>query len=403
MLDQKLSPIAWISLTLLFLVVMIAITFGNFQFAQSNPGGTDFLVHWVGARVFLLDGNSPYSDDAAVQIQTITYGRSANPGEHELRVAYPLYSTIVFAPFAMIENFTLARAVWMTFLEICLIALAIVCLGLFKWQPAMGTFVVYMIFSLLWYKAIRGLINGNAVIVIALLITLSIWAVRQRQDALAGIFLALMTIKPHVVLLYFVFVLVWALSKRRWNLIYWTIGSVMALILIGMVFLPDWLLQNLNEVLRYPGYNPAGTVGAALQDIMPGVGDYLSVGLTIVVVILLLYVWYQAWKADYPGFLWGVCLTLVLSQIAGIQTDPGNYIILFAPLVYVFAGWQKLWGTRGEWGAILLMIGLFLGLWVLFLATVEGSTQHPIMFFPLPLILLSGLYSIRRVRFEIGS
>lgn len=402
MSDQKLSPLVWIFLILLISAVTIAVTFGNYQFAQSSPGGTDFLVHWVGARFFLLEGESPYGDASALEIQTRTYGRAALPGEHELRVAYPMYSTLIFFPFAMIENFTLARAVWMTFLEFCLVVLAILSMKLFKWQPSIGTFAVYILFSFLWYKAIRGVINGNAVIVVALLIAFSLWAIRENRDALGGILLALMTIKPHVVLLYIVFVFLWALSKRRWKLIGWTISSLMVLILAGMLFIPDWLMQNLQEVLRYPGYNPAGTAGAALQEILPKMGDYLSIGLTIGVILLLIFEWYHSWGGEYPGFLWGVCITLVLSQLIGIQTDPGNYIILFVPLVYVFAGWQKQWGSSGEWGAIFLMLGLFFGLWILFFATVVGDSQHPVMFFPLPLILLAGLYSIRKIRHGVN-
>ena len=395
---QKLSPIARLSFVLLFIIVYATITYGNFLFAKASPGGTDFLVHWVGARFLLLDGETPYGDASALEIQTMTYGRAALPGEHELRVAYPLYSTLIFAPFAMIDNYTLARAVWMTFLEICLVCLAILCMRMFDWKPKIGPFALYMIFALLWYKAIRGVINGNAIIVIALLIAASLWAIKAKKDWLAGIFLALMTIKPHVVLLYFVFVLFWALSKRRWHLIGWMLGSVSVLVIIGMIFIPDWLLQNLDEVLRYPGYNPAGTAGAALQEMLPGIGIYLSLGLTVAVTILLVYEWYRAWGKEYAGFLWGACITLVLSQLIGIQTDPGNFIILFVPLVYVFAGWQKLWGARGEWGGILLMVSLFFGLWLLFLATVEGIQQHPVMFLPLPIVLLAGLYSVRSLR-----
>ncbi len=109
-----------------------------------------------------------------------------------------------------------------------------------------------------------------------------------------------------------------------------------------------------------------------------------------------IYEWYAAWGKEFPAFLWGACITLVLSQLIGIQTDPGNFIILFVPLVYVFAGWQKRWATKGEWGAVFLMAILFFGLWALFIATVQGDQQHPIMFLPLPLVLLSALYNLRK-------
>jgi hypothetical protein len=282
----------------------------------------------------------------------------------------------------------------MTFLEICLLGLAIISMRLFKWKPAIGTFTIYIIFTLIWYKSARSLINGNAVIVVALLIALSLWAIREKRDFLAGIFLALMTIKPHVVVLFIAFVLAWAVSKSRWKLVGWTTGIMLGLIIAGMLFIPDWLLQNFDEVLRYPGYNPAGTAGAAIREMLPGIGSFLSLGLTIMMMVLLIYELFSTLGREYPTFERGACITLVLSQLIGVQTDPGNYIVLFVPLVYVFSDIQKRWGKRGEWGAIIIMGALFVGLWILFIGTVQGSQQHPIMFLPLPFVLLLALYGL---------
>jgi hypothetical protein len=394
--ERNITSLGWIALILLGIGMIAALTYSNYCFAQSNPGGTDFLVHWVGMRALIFEGESPYSDEVTDRIRTITYGDLALSGEQGLRVAYyyPLYSTLFFAAFASIENYDLARATWMTLLEINLAALALVSVRLLKWKLSSGLLVCYLLFSFLWYKAVRGVINGNAVIVVALLIALSLWAVREHRDALAGVLLASMTIKPHVVLLYFVFVLFWGFSRRRWKLIGWTVGSLLFLVLLGMLIIPDWLLQNLQEALRYPG-NVAGSAGAALEEMLPGVGPYLAIGLSAIIGIALIWEWRAAWGRDFSGFLWSTCITLVFSQLIGIQTDPGNFIILYVPLVFVFAGWQQRWGKRGDRRSVLLMLGLFLGLWVLFFATVKGEQQHPIMFFPLPLVLLIGLYSVR--------
>ncbi len=68
------------------------LVWGNYRYTTQNPGGNDFLVHWMGTKSFFEDGLSPYSDEVALRIQTMVYGRAARAGEHELRVAYPLYS-----------------------------------------------------------------------------------------------------------------------------------------------------------------------------------------------------------------------------------------------------------------------------------------------------------------------
>jgi len=114
---QNINQRRWLTYAAVILLSLAALIFANYQFAKTSPGGTDFLVHWEGTRNFFTTGTSPYSDDTALKIQTMVYGRAAEAGEHELRVAYPLYSLFFFAPFALIKDFTLARAVWMAILE----------------------------------------------------------------------------------------------------------------------------------------------------------------------------------------------------------------------------------------------------------------------------------------------
>lgn len=383
---------------LLVLVSVGLITWGNIRFAEQNPGGNDFLVHWEGTRSFLVDGISPYSDTVALRIQQIAYGRPANPGEHELRVAYPLYSMLIFAPFAMIKNFTIARGVWMTFLEIGLVLLSVAGLKLTNWRPKFWLLLCFMLFSLLWYHAFRPLINGNAVILVALGMAVSLLLIQSKKDGLAGVVLGLTTIKPQVVILFIIFILIWALSVKRWRIIFWTIGTVVVLSLVATVFLPDWFVQNLREVVRYPGYNPPGTPGAVFKVYWPGIGKQLGWFLTGAMGILLVIEWALALNKDFRHFLWTACFTLFASQWIGIQTDPGNFIVLFLPLVLVFSIWCQRWKTGGPAVTVVSMIGLMIGLWFLFVRTITYNgqpIQSPLMFFPLPAFVFLGLYWVR--------
>ena len=156
-----------IVLVLALIAGLAGLTWGNYYYTSRNPGGNDFLVHWMGTRALIKDGISPYSDEAAAKIQTLAYGRLARPGEHELRVAYPLYSVVLFAPFAMIDDFTLARSAWMTLLEVGIIGLAFLSLSLSRWKPAPLLLGFLLVFSIFWYHGLRPLINGNAVVLIA--------------------------------------------------------------------------------------------------------------------------------------------------------------------------------------------------------------------------------------------
>lgn len=387
-----------IFLVVLVVGLLVGMTFVNHTYATANPGGNDFLVHWVGTRAFLIDGISPYSDETALRIQTLVYGRPAQTGEHELRVAYPLYSVLVFFPYALIEDFTWARAVWMTVLEAGLILLIYLSMRLARWRPRPLTLGVFLLFSLMWYHAVRPLILGNVVILIALGLVAGLLAIRSRQDELAGIFFALTTIKPQVVLVILAFILLWCLLNGRWKVVFWFVGTMVLFILVSTLFLPDWIRQNLAEVMRYPGYNPPGTLGSALAAWFPAVGKRIGYVISGLLGLTLLIEWLRARRLDFRGFLWTACLTLTVAQWIGIQTDPGNFIVLFPALVLVFAGMQGRWKQAAGLWIILMMILLGVGIWALFISTVEYGyqpIQSPILFLPLPAFLLVSLYWIR--------
>jgi len=385
----------WILAIVLLIAVIGGLVWVNIQFAKNNPGGNDFLVHYVGTRSLLIDGLSPYSDEVAIRIQTAAYGHPAQGIEHELRVAYPLYSIILFAPFSLINDYQISRAVWMTVLELALVAMTFISLELFDWKPPLWLQGSLLLFSIIWYHAVRGVVNGNAVILIALALTTILLLIKNGNEKVGGILLAATTIKPHLVVLVIPVILIWCMYHKRWQLILWFSGTLVGLVVIGLVLIPDWITQNLWEVLRYPGYNPAGTLAAVLGEWMPGIGTQLKWGVGIIFGLLLLY---EVWASRKGGFhhqVWTVLLTLTITQWIGIQTDPGNFILLFPVLVLILSQINLKWKDQGVLATGIILGLLLVGLWVLFIATIQRTyqpVQGSVMFIPFPAFCLIGLY-----------
>jgi hypothetical protein len=65
-------------------------------------------------------------------------------------------------------------------------------------------------------------------------------------------------------------------------------------------------------------------------------------------------------------------------------------------LVLVLAAIEERWGTAGGWAGAATLLVLGVGLWALFLATVVGNQENRLMYFPLPVMTLIGLLTIRR-------
>lgn len=388
----------WIIVVVGILLICALLTLGNFQYAQSNPGGTDILVHWMGTRNFFTTGTSPYSDDTALKIQTMVYGHAAQPGEHELRVAYPLYSIFLFAPFALISNFTLARACWMTILELCLIAILILSLRLTYWKPKPWLFALLLIFAVLSYNGIRPLINGNAVVLVTLLLVLSLLLIRDGKDEIAGVLLAISTIKPQNVVLLIVFLLFWAIMNKRYRLIGYFLASMVILVGFASVLIPDWFVQDFREILRYPSYNPPGTLGAVMISLWGAIGNRLSIGLTAILTIILGAEWWKGRHAGKQYFLWLSLLTLAVSQWIGIQTDPGNFILLYPGIFFCLEMISSRWKLKANLFIFSVVSVISIGIWALFLTTLQKSyqpVQSSVLFLPLPIFAFILLYWVR--------
>lgn len=377
-------------------LVILGLTAANHRFAVASPGGNDFIPRWLSTRLLLMHGQNPYSEETTLAIQQFMYGRPAKGNEDQVLFVYPLYSTVIFAPFAMIGDYALARAIWMTVLEVALLVIALISFRLADWRPALPVLALTLLFSLIWYHGARPLINGNASILMALFVAASLLAIKAKHDVLAGILLAFATVKPQAVVLLLPLILVWAIARRRMTLLASTLLSLAALVLLAAIIEPTWLLQNLRQVGAYPDYTLAGTPGAIFEQWWPTTGRWLGIALSIMVVVLLVWQWRIAWKGSLAVLLPVVFVTLAATNLIGITTAVSNYIALFPGLILLLAYLRRDRSILPDWPAATILGLLLFGLWLIFWNSRSGREQSPIMFFPLPVLLLTTLPFVAR-------
>jgi hypothetical protein len=370
--------------------------YANLSFVEASPGGNDFLVHWVGGR-YILHGKDPYSEDAAREIQTRVYGRPAMEGEHQLRVAYPYYGELLFLPLALIEKYSVARAIWMVLLEVAQMGLALTALAVFGILRTWWKEAVFLLFSLSWYFGARALINGNAVILVGLWMVLSAWLVREnKSNILAGILLALATIKPQVAFWPVLFLLLLSFQWRRYRFLLGFFGAMAVFFLLSFVLLPAWIQEFAGEIIRYPSYNPPYTPAAILGNGFGGIGLALGWGISILALIgLAIILWKSVKLKGGTELMMLVGLVMTLSFFSGIPNDPGNEAILILPIAGVFiVEWKRSKTIRIiQWMVFLALV--WIGLWGFFLMTIRWTgqpVQSSMILFPLPILLLAGGY-----------
>ena len=134
-----MSRIPVVLITILFVCLVLATLGGlvwvNTINARYQPVEKDFLVPWLGARTFLQYGDSPYGEPATQRAQVVFYGRLAVKGQDPLNLWLPFPAVLFFFPFALVPDYALARAIWMTCLEVALVALGYFSLQLTGWKP----------------------------------------------------------------------------------------------------------------------------------------------------------------------------------------------------------------------------------------------------------------------------
>lgn len=387
-----------IILVVFIFVFLLGITRLNFQYSQQNPKMNNFQARWLGTRFLLLNGWSPYSDQTTSEIQNTVYGRQAREGEDPGYFVFPLYSILFYVPFALTQQYSLANAVWMTLLEVCIVGLIVASVTLSNWRPNLFILISLIIFTIFWYFTIRPVLNGNFSVVASFLIVISFLAIRAEMDSLAGFLLALGTIKPQIVLVLYIFIVLWAISNRRWMIISSLLGSLFLLSAAGSLFVPDWFVSFIRQIVLYSESKFITTAGSVMVFWLPGVGKQVGWLLTGVLLGLLIIEWRAAFRKQFNRFYWTALLTLAATPLIGIYSTIEYYIVLYPAMVMIFAVWDKRWGRFGQWLTVLFLIVSSIGFWIYLLNGVERGIQpdlDPVIFYLFPIMIIFGLYWVK--------
>jgi hypothetical protein len=355
------------------------------------PGHNDFLSRWEGARSFFIDGVSPYSEEASLNIQMRIFGRPVESGEDPGYFAYPFY-TLFFVWPTVYLHYAWAAAIWMVLLEVCLITALFFLLNLYGWRPRPWLLALLVLWALFDYFPARGLILGQPGLLVYLFQMVAIWAFWRRHDRMAGVMLALSTFKPQMAYLLVPMMLLAAFFYRRRS-VYVAFGITFALLMTASFLLqPDWLGAWIEQVRLYPQYTAVAypDTGSPVWIIFRyylGGGPWLEAVVTLLLGLPVLWAWYSVLlRRQEQYLLWAAALTLVFSHLVALRTATPHFVVFNLALIFYL---QRLDQTRGPAFVAVLIAALFAGNWFLFTATVQGrgSLEHPVLFLPLPFVL----------------
>lgn len=378
-------------LALLFAVSVVAT---QRLFTSVAPGGNDFYPRWKGAQLFWRDGIDPYSDKTSLAIQRDVYGKPAEPDQDQLLFVYPFYTVFLLLPLVWLPlSYSWIQAIWMVGLQFALIASILFLLRLIEWRMPAWLLGLTLLWTLIFYNSARTLILGQFTALIFLFLVTALYALKQQRDLLAGVLMALTTIKPQLTLLLIPALFLWATGQRRYRFIAGFLLAMVCLAAASFLLLPGWLSSFIDQVRSYPAYTVTPPpLWVITSYYFPVLGKPVETLMSILLLLFLALEWRHLLHLDAGSdrFFVIIGLTLVITNMIIVRTATTNYIVLYIPL---FWGLRRA-SVRYSYGNLLIMLIYLLSIvamWTLFLATVQGDFEHPVMYLPLPLLLLISL------------
>lgn len=386
---RRLSKFFLVLIALAGLTLLLA--FGIYTTLTSHvAGANDFLSRWAGARALFVRGENPYSDEVTREIQMQMYGRPAGPDEDQVAFAYPLYSAFVVAPLVGLP-YAQAQALWMAFLMVGVVAAVILLARDYglggglrpELNPlALGLLVVG---ALCFYPAVRGVFLGQFTLFVFLCLVLALAAIRAGRDVEAGVLLALATVKPQPALFLVPVLILWAARHRRWRIVQAAAFALALLVGIALLLVPTWLADFVDGVRKYAIYEPVGPPVQTLAEWLIPATWSTPVYLALSAALAVRMGWrvFKMLGSDWDEFQPTLGLVaLVTVSIAGRVGTPDQMLVLITWFL-----WLGRWLRNGRWyfvpgGGLALIVAP----WFVFIATLQGNTEHVGVTLVLPLL-----------------
>jgi hypothetical protein len=307
---------------------------------------SDLYPRWLGARELLLHHRDPYSAEVTREIQTGYYGRPLDPTrasdpKDQQGFAYPVYVVFFLAP-TIGFPFADVQAGFRWFLLTLILATVPLWLRAMRWRSSFTTTAILIVLTLGSFPVLQGIKLQQLSLLVAGLIAICAVALTDNYFALAGILLALATVKPQLIFPLILWLLLWAFSdwRRRQNLVWGFAATMTVLCAAAEYVLPGWLWRFRDAISAYKQYNDgAGSVLDVL--VTPQWGRVLAV---LSVLALAAIGWrFRRTSHDSPAFHFVLVLVLAVTVVIVPKAAPYNQVLLVPGILLVVRDLRMLW------------------------------------------------------------
>lgn len=335
--------------------------------------GNDFYPIWLTSREWVRAGRDPYSAEMTREVQQGLFGRPldsripTDPPTDYRTFAYPAFTDLLFWPAAEFP-FPLVRVALVCALAALTFASVLLWLRVLDWRLNWNWLAVILLLTLTSYPALEALFAAQLGLLVAFLLAAALLAIQRNRFLLAGILMALTTIKPQMTVLAIIYLLLW--SAHDWRVRgRFCIGFVSTLTLLvgtSLAALPHWIQSWTHILLAYPRYAMPPLVTEVLTSHLgPRFAGPAALALTVAAMIIASVLAWRNRAAACGSFAFWMTLPLLLS-ITTITILPGQAIydhFILLPGILLLVRYRSPIRDAGRAPRMLLSLGALVLFW----------------------------------------
>ena len=343
--------IVWILLLgSILILVRLAPTLTKPEYLPSD----DFVPYWTGGKLN-LQGENPFDPKNIEQLQIDAGGQAS--GTYTISIMLnPPWTLALVMPFGLL-NYQISRLAWLIVSVLLVLLSSQFLWRIYSGNPSQRWLAILVVF--IFAPTISVLEVGQITAFVLLGITgFLFFTVSKRNDWLAGVFLALASIKPQVAFIFWIALLFWIIQQHRWIIILSTSVTLLSLTLIGLMFNPHIVQQYLVTLQTYQMLDWASpTIGSYLRFFWFGTD---KIWLQFLPPLLGIFWFIYHWFRHYKSWNWAneLPLLLLVSQISTWYTWTYDLVVLVPAIIQATI---LISSDRKRWSALILAV-LFLSI-----------------------------------------
>lgn len=306
----------------LLMISIIWLVFVPIYLTQNYEVEDEFLKYWYYTRDVIFKGKNPYIDEqVSVNFIDDTSRSKSIDSEGEDSFNLPLVSLVVLTPIALIDKYSIARIVWGITNGLILLTIILSISILCHNKKPTNMFWFGFILALVSPITFRTIQTGSIIFFQLLFLFLSIKALRDERDIMAGILVSLVIIGGNILISSTLPILIWSFFNKRMNVFKGAIASIGILVTLSILVTPDWLISYIRMIAVQFGSEPFNYLIYSVRRILPGIATVLAyLGYSIAFLVIL----FETWRLKDDGIdvlTWTTNLFLIIISIVGSDLD----------------------------------------------------------------------------------